>query len=65
MNKPFLVSLLSLLCTTVGLAQNRALNPVSNATPHQTKLEDLLDRVASLAPEVDVRILEPGQETTL
>jgi len=51
MNKPFLVSLLSLLCTTVGLAQNRALNPVSNATPHQTKLEDLLDRVASLAPE--------------
>ena len=51
MPKLSLVSLLFLLCATVGLAQESAPNPIANTTPHQIKLEDLLDRVSSLPPE--------------
>jgi|GEM_PF-5352234 len=51
MSKSILLSLLFLLCATVGLAQESAPNPIAITTPHQMKLEDLLDRVSSLPPE--------------
>ncbi len=40
-----------LLCAIVGLAQESVPKPISNSTPGQERLDDLLDRLSSLPPE--------------
>jgi hypothetical protein len=51
MSKGIPLSLLFLLCTAIGIAQESGTHPTVGSTPTQKRFGDLLDRVSSLPPE--------------